>query len=109
MKKLHKTLTETLIENFTNERLDKTAFHDKEFRSLDKKLNEALERYDKLSFPEEAAKVVSHVFDAYGEQGARYAAVAYRQGIEDAVQLLKEIGVINDSSPDKQTGKEMKF
>lgn len=94
MKKVYKSLIETMIENFTNERLDKIAFKDKEFRSSDKKLDEAVEQYEELSLPEESDKVVNRVFDAYGEQGARYAAVAYRQGITDTVQLLKKMGVI---------------
>lgn len=58
MKKVYKNLIETLVENFTNERLDKIAFKDKEFRSVDKRLNEALGQYDDLSLPEESNKVV---------------------------------------------------
>ena len=94
MKKVHKNLIETLVENFTNERLDKIACKDKEFRSSDRKLDEALKQYDELSLPEESNKVANHVFDVYGEQSARYAAIAYRQGIIDMVQLLKKIGVV---------------
>lgn len=94
MKKVHKNLIGTLVENFTNERLDKIAFKDKEFRSSDRKLDEALEKYDGLSLPEEDDKVVKHAFDAYAYQSAVYAAVAYRQGIMDTVKLLKMMGVI---------------
>lgn len=94
MIKVHKPLIEILIENFTNERLDKIAFKDKKFRSADKNLNESLKQYDELSLPKESDRVVNRVFDAYGEQSARYAAVAYRQGIMDTVQLLKKMGVI---------------
>lgn len=90
MKKAYKNL----IENFTNERLDKIAFRDKEFRSADRKLNESLKQYEGLSLPEENNKVVSRVFDAYGEQSARYANIAYRQGMKDVLKLLKEMGVI---------------
>lgn len=108
MQKVHKTLLEILIENFTNERLDEIAFQDKEFRSSDKKLNEALERYDNLSLPEESDKIVNRVFDAYADQNAVYAAIAYKQGIIDSVQLLKAMGVISNSGTDKKTGKEIK-
>ena len=89
-----KSIYRILIENLTNERLDGIAFRDKRFRLAEKKLNEALKLYDKLSLPKEDANVVSHVFDAYAAQSARYAAIAYRQGIEDAVKLLKKMGVI---------------
>ena len=108
MKKVYKNLLETLVENLTNERLDKIAFKDKEFRSIDKKLNEALEQYDNLSLSEESDKVVSHVFDAYAGQNAVYVAIAYKQGIMDSVQLLKEMGVISNSGTDKKKGKEIK-
>ena len=94
MKKLYKNLIETLVENLTNERLDKIAFKDKKFRSADKNLNESLKQYEELSLPKESNKIVGRVFDAYGEHSARYAAVAYRQGIMDTVQLLKKMGVI---------------
>ena len=94
MKKIHKSLIGTMIENFTNERLDKIAFKDKEFRSSDRKLNEALEQYDELSLRKEDDKVVSHVFDAYADQNAVYVDLAYMQGIKDAVKILKEMGVI---------------
>lgn len=94
MKKVHKTLLGILIENFTNERLDEIAFKDKGFRSSDRKLNESLKQYDGLSLRKEDDKVMDRVFDAYGEQSARYAAIAYRQGMKDSVKLLKEMGVI---------------
>ena len=94
MKKVHKNLIGILTENFTNERLDEIAFKDKGFRSSDRKLNESLKQYDELSLRKEDDKVMERVFDAYGEQSAKYAAIAYRQGMKDSVKLLKEIGVI---------------
>lgn len=109
MKKEYKNLIETLIENFTNERLDKIAFKDKEFRSSDRKLNEALEQYEELSLPEESNKVVSHIFDAYAAHSARYVALAYKQGIEDAIHLLKEMGVIQNGCPRKVADQKIKF
>ena len=105
MKNIYKVLTENLI----NERLDEIAFQDKKFRSADKKLDEDLQMYVKLPLTEGDAKVVEQVFDAYAAQSARYAELAYRQGIEDAVQLLKEMGVIQNDSPRKWAGKKIKF
>lgn len=104
-----KNIYDVLIENLTNERLDEIAFLDKKFRSADKKLDEALKLYAKLPVTEEDAKVVDRVFDAYAAQNARYAALAYKQGIEDAIQLLKEMGVIQNGSPRKVKGKKIKF
>ena len=89
-----KNIHEILIENLTNERLDKIVFRDKEFRLADKKLNKALKLYDKLSLPEDDAKVVSRVFDAYAAQSARYVSLAYRQGMKDTVKFLKKVEVM---------------
>lgn len=94
MKKAHKSLIEILVENFTNERLDQIAFKDRGFRSSDRKLNEALEQYDKMLLPKGAAKVISRVFDVFAAQNAVYVGLAYMQGMKDAVELLKKIGVI---------------
>lgn len=41
-----------------------------------------------------ALEEINRIFDLYGAHNARYAALAYRQGITDTVQILKEIGII---------------
>ena len=94
MKKAYKSLIDIMIENLTNERLDEIAFKDKRIQSADRELNESLKHYAELSLPEESDEVVSRVLDAYGEQSTAYAALAYTQGMKDAVKFLKEIRVI---------------
>ena len=89
-----KEIYQILIENLTNERLDKIAYQDKSFLALDKRLDKLLSHYDTLAIPKKQARVIDKVIDAYAAQSARYASLAYKQGIEDAVVLLKEIGVI---------------
>lgn len=89
-----KDVYQILIENFTNERLDKIAYQDNDFALLDKRLDKLLNRYDTLSIPRKQTRIIDKAFDAYAAQSARYAALAYKQGIEDAVVILKEIGVI---------------
>ena len=85
---------EALVEHFTNERLDKIAFQDEEFRPIDSRLNQTMEQYGQLKLSTEEAGVANLVFDLYAAQGARYAFLAYRQGMEDAVYLLKRLGAI---------------
>lgn len=89
-----KDVYQILIENLTNERLDQTALQDKDFCTINEKLDEILEQYHKLELTEQDARVVNRAFELYAAQCAKYAHVAYRQGIEDSVQLLKEMGVI---------------
>ena len=89
-----KDVYQILIENLTNERLDQTALQDKDFCTINEKLDEVLDQYHKLELPEHDAEVIDRAFELYAAQCAKYAACAYRQGMEDAVQLLKEMGVI---------------
>ena len=83
-----------LIENLTNERLDRIAMQNRDFFIINKKLDEVMEQYHKLELTEQDAGVINRAFDLYAAQCAKYAACAYRQGMEDSVQLLKEMGVI---------------
>lgn len=88
-----KDVYQILLENLTNERLDRIVFQDKGFCAVNEKLDEVLEEYDKLELPEKEAEVINNAFDVYAAKCAKYALCAYRQGMEDSVQLLKEMGV----------------
>lgn len=85
---------QVLIENLTNERMDRIALQDKDFCIINAKLDEVLEQYHKLELTENDTGVINEAFELYAAQCAKYAHVAYRQGMEDAVDLLKEMGVI---------------
>lgn len=91
--KYMKNVYQTLIENLTNERLDQIVFQDKDAFLTDKKLNEVLEQYHKMELPEKDTRVIDMAFELYAEQCAQFVHAAYKQGMEDAVQLLKEMGV----------------
>lgn len=84
---------EILVENFMEERLDDIALKDDEFCSENKKLDESLKKYHELPLSKEEVKVIDHAFNMYAAQSAKYAALAYRQGLIDAVRLLKAIGL----------------
>lgn len=83
-----------LIENLTNERLDRMALQDKDFCIINAQLDEVLEQYHKLELTEKDTGVVNRAFELYAAQCAKYAAFAYRQAMEDAVELLKALGVL---------------
>ena len=87
-------LMEIIIENLTNERLNEIVFQDEDFCMIDSQLEEALSHYDTLTISKQDVKEINRIFDLYGAHSARYAALAYRQGITDTVQILKEIGII---------------
>ena len=89
-----KDVYQVLIKNLTNERLDRIALQDKDFCIINAQLDEILEQYHKLDLPEKDTGVIDRAFELYADQCAKYAACAYRQAMEDAVNLLKEMGVI---------------
>ena len=83
-----------LIENLTNERLDRIALQDKDYSAINEELDKVMEQYDKLELSEKDAEVINAAFELYAAQCAKYAVCAYRKGMDDAVELLKEMGVI---------------
>ena len=85
---------QVLVEHLMNERLDRIASQDKEFSAISEKLDEVLEQYHELGLSEKDAGVIDRIFELYASQCAKYTECAYRQGMEDSVQLLKEMGVI---------------
>ena len=87
-------LMEIIIENLTNERLNEIVFQDEDFCMIDSQLEEALSHYDTLTISKQDVKEINRIFDIYVAHGARYAALAYRQGLSDSIELLKTLGVI---------------
>lgn len=85
---------EILVENFMEERLDDIALKDEGFCRENKKFEESLKKYYNLQLPEEETEVINHALNMYAAQSAKYASLAYRQGIIDTVKLLKKMGVI---------------
>lgn len=83
-----------IIENLTNERLDEIVFQDEDFCTIDSQLDDALTHYDTLGISKQDAKVINEIFDLYVAHSARFAALAYRQGLTDSVELLKNLGII---------------
>lgn len=86
-----KDVYKPLIKDLMNERMDKLVIRHKKFRKADKRYNEAIKQYNDLPLSKEDAKVVDHAIDAFADQSAIYAELAYMQGMKDAVKLLKEI------------------
>lgn len=89
-----KSIYEILIENATNERLDEIISLDKEYLMINAQLNVAQQEYTDLKLPKEQIKIIDKMVYLYTAHSARYSTLAYKQGIEDAVSLLKYTGVI---------------
>ena len=87
-------IIEIIIEDLTNERLDEIVFKDEDFCAIDAQLDEALARYDTLSISKQDSKEINRIFDMYAAHSSRYAALAYRQGLQDSVELLRGLKII---------------
>lgn len=87
-------ILEILIENATNERLDEIAFLGEEYCIIDAQLNTAQQEYANLNLSEEDTKIIDKMLCLSTAHSARYSTLAYKQGLEDAVSLLKFMGII---------------
>ena len=83
-----------LIKDLVNERLDKIVIRHKKFRKADKRYKEALKRCDDLPLSKEDALVVDRAINAFATQNTIYAELAYKQGIKDAIWLLRKLEII---------------
>ena len=95
-------IVQILVQNLMNERLDRIALQDEGYCRAERELAEWLKRYEELLLSEKDAERIGHIFESYVSQSARYAEVAYRQGMKDSVQLLTEIGLLKTESRKKE-------
>lgn len=89
-----KNIYEILIENATNKRLDEIILLDEEYRTIDEQINTAQQQYLNLHLPKEHTEIIDKIICLYAEESARHSALSYQQGILDAVDLLKSMGVL---------------
>lgn len=88
------SLLDVLVDKGVNERMDHKLFEDEEYLDLHKELEEAIGRFDELELDDTQQLVVDRMVSAYTAEGAFYGEKAYRQGIFDCVELLKEIHIL---------------
>ena len=89
-----KSLFNELVIMATNERLDNILNKDKGFLEVQEKVARAIKLFEELELPEEQKLIVDRMVSAHNESGAYYGRMAYKQGIYDCVELLKEMGIL---------------
>lgn len=89
---------ESLLDEFvgmaTNVRLDNILNKDKGFLEVQEKASRAIKLYEELELTEQQQLIVDRMVSAHNEAGAYYGRMAYKQGVFDCVELLKEMGVL---------------
>lgn len=89
---------ESLFDEFvgmaTNVRLDNILNKDKGFLEVQEKASRAIKLYEELELTEQQQLIVDRMVSAHNEAGAYYGRMAYKQGVFDCVELLKEMGVL---------------
>lgn len=89
---------ESLFDEFvgmaTNVRLDNILNKDKGFLEVQEKTSRAIKSFEELELTEQQQLIVDRMVSAHNEAGAYYGRMAYKQGVFDCVELLKEMGVL---------------
>lgn len=75
-------------------KLDLVLQEDEEFINLQNETEEATKNYDALDLDRNAKLIIDRMVSAYNSEGAYYGEVAYRLGILDCVELLKELNIL---------------
>ena len=89
-----KNVYKFMVENLMGRRIDKIVVRNKRYRKANERYTEALKKCDGLSLSKEDDRVVDNALNTLAAQDAVYSELAYIQGMKDAVQLLKYMGVI---------------
>lgn len=92
-----KNIYEILIENAANKRLDEIILLDKEYCAINEQINAAQQQYLNLHLPKEHTEIIDRIICLYTEESARHSVLSYKQGMLDAVELLKSMGVFSDN------------
>lgn len=88
------SMLEYLTEWGVNDRLDTVLLKDEEYRMISERINKYSQEYRKVDLNEEQQEIIEGLLESYHESSARYGHLAYRQGVLDCVQLLKEMKVL---------------
>lgn len=88
------SLFNELVGMATNERLDNILNKDKGFLEVQEKAARAIKLFEELELPEEQKLIVDRMVSAHNESGAYYGRMAYKQGVYDCVEILKEMGIL---------------
>lgn len=86
-----KSMMDIIAEQAVNERLDAVLMQDKAFLSVQKKVDRAVKRFDRLGLSRAQRLTVDRMVSAYVESGAYHSAAAYKQGFRDCAGFLAEI------------------
>lgn len=75
-------------------KLDLVLQEDEAFINLQKETEEAIKNYDALDLDRNTRLIIDRMVSAYNSEGAYYGEKAYRLGILDCVELLKELNIL---------------
>ncbi len=88
-----KELLDILAEERINGILEEVLKKDDLYKKVQKEHDLACEELEKTGFSIKQKRVIDYVISTANQCGAVYGAIAYRQGLEDGVKLVAEIGV----------------
>ena len=94
---MKKSIFNIMEEYSINEGLDNISLQDEEYIKIQDKITEQMEEFDRLKLTKEQCLIVDRLLSAHTESGAIYGKMAYRQGIQDCVELMTEMRLLKVS------------
>ena len=94
---MKKNIFDIITEYAVNEGLDNILLQSAEYIKIQNKIEEQRALFDKLNLSKEECLIVDRLLSSYTESGAVYGKVAYKQGIQDCVELLNEMRLLKVS------------
>ncbi|MCM1387108.1 MAG: hypothetical protein NC231_07260 [Bacillus sp. (in: Bacteria)] len=80
-----------------NEGMDDAVLQNKEYISIQDKIQKQTELLNQLNLSERQYKMVFRLINSHIESGAFYGAMTYKQGFLDCVELLREVNLLKVS------------
>lgn len=89
-----RTVFDTIVEQFVNERLDDIMMQDTKYIKLQEEIWKEWEMFDKLNLSEIQRSVIENLISLHIKVIELYSKKAYGQGFGDCISVLQEIGMI---------------
>lgn len=104
-----RTVFDTIVEQFVNERLDDIMMQDTKYIKLQEEIWKEWEMFDKLNLSEIQRSVIENLISLHIKVIELYSKKAYGQGFGDCISVLQEIGMIRKLQPKESSAHNIIF
>lgn len=88
---------EILIENRMADTLDASLKDDANYQSINESADNIIFGLSAIDLSQQQEEAVNYAIEACIASGSAYGRVAYKQGFQDAIKLLQELGALSNT------------